>query len=51
MSFSCGCDGVSVMLCDCCVEVSVHNAVVLVGCVGSRVDGLWLEVTFGLFVG
>jgi hypothetical protein len=46
-----GGDGVSVMLCDFCAEVSVLNAVVLVGCVGSRIGGLWLEVTFCLFVG
>ncbi len=46
-----GGDGVSVMLCDYRVEVFVPNAVVLVGCVGSRVGGLWLEVTFCLFVG
>ena len=45
-----GGDGVSVMLCDRCVEVSVPNAVFLVGCVGSRDGKLWLEVTFCLFI-
>ena len=45
-----GGDGVSVMLCDCCVEVSLTNVVVLVRCVDSRVSGMWLEVTFCLFV-
>ncbi len=45
-----GGDGVSVMLCDRCVEVFVPNAVVLVGCVGSRDGKPWLEVTFSLLV-
>jgi hypothetical protein len=39
------------MLCACCVEISVPNAVALVGCMGSRVGMLWLEATFCLLDG
>jgi hypothetical protein len=42
---------VSGMLCACCVEIYVPDAVALVECVESSVGMLWLEIVFFLLVG